>query len=139
MIPDEAIADLRARVDLKALVGEYVRLVKSGASWKGLCPFHNEKSASFYVHPDRGFFHCFGCGASGDVFAFLMRLEGLTFPDAVVVGRTRRRRAPRARSPRASTSIEKFARAGASGRGGRSGGRLLHEAFRRASPRRHGA
>ncbi|MCB9599602.1 MAG: DNA primase [Sandaracinus sp.] len=82
MIPDEAIADLRARVDLKALVGEYVRLVKSGASWKGLCPFHNEKSASFYVHPDRGFFHCFGCGASGDVFAFLMRLEGLTFPDA---------------------------------------------------------
>lgn len=82
MIPDEAIADLRVRVDLKALVGEYVRLVKSGASWKGLCPFHNEKSPSFYVHPERGFFHCFGCGASGDVFAFVMRLEGLTFPDA---------------------------------------------------------
>ncbi len=82
MIPDEAIADLRARVDLKALVGEYVRLSKSGASWKGLCPFHNEKSPSFYVHPDRGFFHCFGCAASGDAFAFMMRLEGLSFPDA---------------------------------------------------------
>jgi DNA primase len=81
MIPEEAIADLRARVDLKALVGEYVRLKKSGASWKGLCPFHNEKSPSFYVHPERGFFHCFGCGASGDVFAFVMRLEGLAFPD----------------------------------------------------------
>lgn len=82
MIPESAIADLRARVDLQALVSEYVKLKRSGASWKGLCPFHNEKSPSFFVHPERGFFHCFGCGASGDVFAFLIRLEGLSFPDA---------------------------------------------------------
>jgi len=68
-------------VDIKALVEEYVRLKRSGVSWKGLCPFHNEKTPSFYVHPQRRFFHCFGCKASGDVFAFLMKIEGLTFPE----------------------------------------------------------
>ncbi|MFK8001127.1 MAG: DNA primase [Polyangiales bacterium] len=82
MIPEETIAQIRERVDIVALVGEYVRLSKSGASFKGLCPFHAEKSPSFYVHPQRRFFHCFGCQASGDVFSFLTRLEGLPFPEA---------------------------------------------------------
>ncbi|HJK92251.1 MAG TPA: DNA primase [Polyangiaceae bacterium LLY-WYZ-15_(1-7)] len=82
MIPERTIADIRERIDIAAFVGEYVRLKKSGASFKGLCPFHNEKTPSFYVHPQRRFFHCFGCSASGDVFAFLMRLEGLAFPEA---------------------------------------------------------
>ena len=83
MIPDDVLASIRERTDIGVLVGEYVKLKKSGASFKGLCPFHNEKTASFYVHPQRGFFHCFGCQASGDVFGFLTRLEGLPFPDAV--------------------------------------------------------
>ena len=72
MIPDDVIASIRERVDIKVLVEEYTRLKKSGVSWKGLCPFHNEKTPSFYVHPQRRFFHCFGCKASGDVFKFLM-------------------------------------------------------------------
>ena len=82
IIPDEVKEAIRARVDLGALVGEYVRLQKSGASLKGRCPFHDEKSPSFYVHPHRGFFKCFGCDAKGDVFGFLMRMEGLGFGDA---------------------------------------------------------
>ncbi len=83
MIPPEKVAEIRERADLVALVGEYVRLKRSGASFKGLCPFHSEKTPSFYVHPARGFFHCFGCGASGDAIAFVSRLEGLSFPEAV--------------------------------------------------------
>ena len=82
MIPEDVLASIRERTDIGVLVGEYVKLKKSGASFKGLCPFHNEKTPSFYVHPQRGFFHCFGCQASGDVFAFLTRLEGLPFPEA---------------------------------------------------------
>ena len=82
MIPETTIAEIRERVDIAAFVGEYVRLKKSGSSFKGLCPFHNEKSPSFYVHPQRRFYHCFGCSASGDVFSFLMRAEGLSFPEA---------------------------------------------------------
>ncbi len=81
MIPDAVIAEIRARVDIVALVGEFVRLKKQGNSHVGLCPFHQEKSGSFYVHPNRHFFHCFGCQASGDVFAFMMRIEGLSFPE----------------------------------------------------------
>lgn len=84
MIPDDVIASIRERVDIKVLVEEYTRLKKSGVSWKGLCPFHNEKTPSFYVHPQRRFFHCFGCKASGDVFKFLMDIEGLRFREAAV-------------------------------------------------------
>lgn len=83
VIPDKKISEIRDRTDIVALVGEYVPLKKSGVSWKGLCPFHSEKSPSFYVHPERRFFHCFGCGESGDVVKFLMKLEGLPFPEAV--------------------------------------------------------
>ncbi|MEM9863886.1 MAG: DNA primase [Myxococcota bacterium] len=82
MIPDETIAEIRERMDIVELIGEYVRLSKSGASFKGLCPFHAEKTPSFYVHPQRRFFHCFGCQASGDVFSFLTQLEGISFPEA---------------------------------------------------------
>ncbi|MFK7988742.1 MAG: DNA primase [Sandaracinaceae bacterium] len=83
MIPEEKVAEIRERTDIKALVGEYVQLKRSGTSFKGLCPFHSEKSPSFYVHPDRGFFHCFGCQASGDAISFLMRIDGTAFPDAL--------------------------------------------------------
>lgn len=75
--------ELSARCDIVDVVSRYVQLKKSGANYFGLCPFHNEKSASFSVAPDKQIFHCFGCGAGGGVISFVMRAEGLEFPDAV--------------------------------------------------------
>ncbi|HET6303434.1 MAG TPA: DNA primase [Myxococcota bacterium] len=81
-IPDATIETIRDRIDVVELVGRHVALRKAGRNYKGLCPFHDEKTPSFSVNPDRGIFHCFGCGAGGNVFAFLMRHENLTFPEA---------------------------------------------------------
>lgn len=80
-LPPNFLDELRARTPMPGLVGRRVRLSKSGRNWKGLCPFHNEKSPSFYVYDDS--FHCFGCGAHGDAFAFIMRAEGGGFMEAV--------------------------------------------------------
>src|SRR5204862_4100403 len=74
---------IRAGVDIVELVGRFVNLKKSGVNWKGLCPFHGEKTPSFMVNPAKGIFHCFGCGVGGDAFGFLMRQDKLTFPEAV--------------------------------------------------------
>jgi len=82
VIPDDKIVEIRERTDIVALVQEYVPLKRVGASFKGLCPFHSEKTPSFHVHPARQFFHCFGCQASGDAVGFFMRVEGRTFPEA---------------------------------------------------------
>lgn len=82
MIPDDVISEIRERIDIVALVGEYVTLKKRGANFVGLCPFHSEKTPSFNVHRGRRFFHCFGCQASGDAISFLMRIEGCSFPEA---------------------------------------------------------
>jgi DNA primase len=78
-----AIREIHARIDIASFIGSYVPLHKRGNDLVGLCPFHNEKTPSFHVHPDKGFFKCFGCGAGGDVISFLSKLENLTFPDAV--------------------------------------------------------
>ncbi|PYN56707.1 MAG: DNA primase [Candidatus Rokuibacteriota bacterium] len=75
--------DIRTAVDVVDLVSRYVNLRKAGTSWKGLCPFHAEKTPSFMVNPKKGIFHCFGCGVGGDVFGFLMRQDKLSFPEAV--------------------------------------------------------
>ncbi|HKU44242.1 MAG TPA: DNA primase [Polyangiales bacterium] len=82
MIAEELIAEIRSRTDIVALIGEYVALKQRGASFTGLCPFHSEKTPSFHVRRDRQFFHCFGCHESGDAVTFLMRVEGLNFPQA---------------------------------------------------------
>ncbi len=82
-IPKGFIDDLRSRVDLVGLIGQHVDLLKAGAEFKGLCPFHSEKSPSFTVNPKEGFFHCFGCGQHGDAISFLTEHLGLTFRDAV--------------------------------------------------------
>ena len=75
---------LRQQADIVRIVGDYVRLKRSGAqNFSGLCPFHNEKTPSFSVHATRQFYHCFGCGASGDVFSFVQKVENITFPEAV--------------------------------------------------------
>jgi len=75
---------VKQQADIVRIVGGYVKLKKSGAqNYAGLCPFHNEKTPSFSVHATRQFFHCFGCGVSGDVFSFVQKLENITFPEAV--------------------------------------------------------
>lgn len=83
LIPDELINQIRDRVDIAEVIGQHVSLTKAGQNLKGLCPFHQEKTASFNVSPSRQIFHCFGCGAGGDVFTFLTKVTGAAFPDTV--------------------------------------------------------
>ncbi|MBD0271350.1 MAG: DNA primase [Acetobacteraceae bacterium] len=80
-LPPAFLDELRSRTPLHGLIGRKVRLNRNGRQWKGCCPFHNEKTPSFYVYDDH--FHCFGCGAHGDAITFLMRAEGASFPEAV--------------------------------------------------------
>jgi len=81
-IAEEIIDEIRQRTDLIALVGEYLKLERRGKNMVGLCPFHNEKTPSFTVSPDKQLYHCFGCGASGNAFTLIMELEKMTFPEA---------------------------------------------------------
>jgi DNA primase len=74
---------VKQQADIVRVIGEYVRLKKTGQNFTGLCPFHQEKTPSFAVHPTRQIYHCFGCGAGGDVFKFVMELDKVTFPEAV--------------------------------------------------------
>lgn len=83
MISPDTIALVRERTDLVALIGETVRLTRRGRSYTGLCPFHKEKSPSFSVNPERGFFHCFGCKESGSAIDFVMKIDGQSFHEAV--------------------------------------------------------
>lgn len=80
-LPPDFLEDLRARTPLAALIGRHVRLSRSGRNWRGCCPFHDEKTPSFYVYDDH--YHCFGCGAHGDAVSFVMQREGLEFMEAV--------------------------------------------------------
>jgi DNA primase len=82
-IPDDKIEEVRSRADIASLIGEYVTLKKAGRNYLGLCPFHREKTPSFTVSPDKQMFYCFGCSEGGNVFSFLMKLNRLTFPEAV--------------------------------------------------------
>ncbi len=83
MIPDEQVEEVRARADIVDVISEFVALKKAGREYKANCPFHEERTPSFYVAPDKGFYKCFGCGKSGDVFSFLMERQGLDFVEAV--------------------------------------------------------
>src|ERR1022692_1076223 len=74
---------VKQQADIVRVIGEYVRLKKTGQNFTGLCPFHQEKSPSFAVHPVRQIYHCFGCGVGGDVFKFVMEVDKLAFPEAV--------------------------------------------------------
>src|SRR6056297_3964160 len=80
---DDAKEEIRQRLDIVEVIGQHVRLEKSGQRFKGLCPFHQEKTPSFTVDPERGFYHCFGCGEGGDVYSFVMKRDGLSFPEAL--------------------------------------------------------
>ena len=103
----QILDEIRSRVDIVEIVGQFVNLKRAGEHWKGLCPFHSEKTPSFTVNPKRGIFHCFGCGVGGDAFGFLMRQDRLAFPEAV---RTLAQRTgvelPTQRTPEAEGKLE---------------------------------
>src|ERR1700760_1968558 len=80
-LPASFLDELRVRTPMAGLIGRRVRLARSGKQWKGCCPFHGEKSPSFYVYDDG--YHCFGCGAHGDALTFVMQSQGLAFMEAV--------------------------------------------------------
>src|SRR6188472_3414501 len=83
LFPPSFIDDLKSHADIVQIVQERVPLRRSGTAWKGLCPFHGEKTPSFQVHGERGFFHCFGCGVGGDVIKFIELFDKVAFPEAV--------------------------------------------------------
>ena len=82
-IPEQFIDELVARSEISDVVSSYVHLTRKGNNLWGLCPFHNEKTPSFSVSPDKQIYHCFGCGKGGGVISFIMEIENLPFPDAV--------------------------------------------------------
>jgi DNA primase len=82
-INDRVLAELRSAADIVEVIGDHTRLKKAGRSWKGLCPFHQERTPSFTVDRDKGLYHCFGCGAGGDVIHFVRQIDRLDFPEAV--------------------------------------------------------
>jgi DNA primase len=83
MIPEEKVREVAERLSIIEVVSEYVQLRRAGSNYLGLCPFHAEKTPSFTINPAREIFHCFGCGAGGNAFSFVMRMEGVSFPEAV--------------------------------------------------------
>src|SRR5258708_4434614 len=80
-----SVDQIKSKLDIVTLVGGYVKLEKSGANFKARCPFHNEKTPSFFVSSDRGSFYCFGCQSKGDIFTFVQEFEGLDFKGALKV------------------------------------------------------
>lgn len=82
-IPESAINEINNRVEIAEVIGRYLQLRRAGSKYVGLCPFHNEKTPSFSVDPDRRFWYCFGCKQGGNIFQFLMKMEGMGFPEAV--------------------------------------------------------
>lgn len=85
IISKNTLENIRARVDIAELIGSYIALKRAGSNFKALCPFHKEKTPSFHVNPHRQIFHCFGCGAGGDIFSFVMQHEGMIFTDAAAM------------------------------------------------------
>src|SRR6056297_1767581 len=83
IISKQSIEEVRFRCDIVEVIGDYLQLKRAGSTFKALCPFHNEKTPSFVVNPERQIFHCFGCGQGGDVFTFLEETEGVDFTTAV--------------------------------------------------------
>ena len=82
-IPESKISEIAAAADIVQVVSGYIELKKAGKDYRGICPFHGDKDPSLYVSPQKSIFHCFGCAVGGSVFNFVMRIENLSFIDAV--------------------------------------------------------
>ena len=82
-IPESKIAEVASAADIVEVISAYVDLKKAGKDYRGLCPFHGDKDPSFYVSPQKGIFHCFGCATGGSVFNFIMKMESIPFAEAV--------------------------------------------------------
>ena len=80
---EDIVSEVILSNDIVDIVSSYTQLKRSGRGFTGLCPFHNEKTPSFHVSPDKQLYHCFGCGAGGNVFTFIMEYENMSFPEAV--------------------------------------------------------
>src|SRR6185295_15496274 len=80
-----SVDQIKSKIDIVSLVSSYIKLEKAGTNFKGRCPFHNEKTPSFFVSPDRGNYYCFGCHAKGDIFTFVQEFEGLDFVGSLKV------------------------------------------------------
>ena len=114
---DNNLQEIKDRIDIVDLISEYVNLKKAGQNWKGLCPFHSEKTPSFTVSPAKQIFHCFGCGTGGDIFTFLVQHENLTFPESLnmlakkagVVLKTDKRSSAQAGEKETLINIHKYA------------------------------
>ena len=83
MKTDRILEDIKSRLDIVELISDYIELKKSGQNYKANCPFHAEKTPSFMVSQNKQIFHCFGCGAGGDIFGFVMKYENLNFQEAL--------------------------------------------------------
>lgn len=82
---DKVLEEIKSRLDIVDLISDYVELKRAGQNYKGLCPFHSEKTPSFIVSPDKQIYHCFGCGEGGNIFSFIMRYDNIAFPEAVKI------------------------------------------------------
>src|SRR5690554_6019532 len=80
---DSQVDEIKSKIDVAELISQYIKLNRAGRNFKGLCPFHSERTPSFMVSPERGTWRCFGCGEHGDVFTFLEKYENLTFVEAL--------------------------------------------------------
>ena len=137
LFPQQFIDDLRLQANILQVVQEYVPLKRAGTTYKGLCPFHSEKTPSFHVDPDKGFFHCFGCGVGGDVFKFLELHEKVGVPGRGADARAevRRRAAGADRRERRRRPARRGA-ARSAAQGARGGGGVLPRAARAPAPAR---
>ena len=117
-----SVDQIKSRIDILSLVESYIKLEKAGKSWKGKCPFHNEKTPSFFVSPERGSYYCFGCGASGDIFTFVEEFEGLDFKGALKL-----------LADRAGVTLETYSRDSKEDKDAKSEKEKLHEVMEEAT------